>query len=102
MGLSGRLIQGTGQYSHLDTWHLPSPTIIFLSFPPPLAAGRERSRFTSYPKEHHMGKKHLPSRREFLQTAGAAIAVPYVITSAALGNQERAAASDRIVMGGIG
>jgi hypothetical protein len=42
------------------------------------------------------------SRRDFLQTAGAAIAIPYVITSTALGNQDRAPASDRIVMGGIG
>lgn len=46
---------------------------------------------------------HQPSnRREFLQVAGAALAVPYVITSSALGNAERPAASDRIVMGGIG
>jgi len=42
------------------------------------------------------------TRREFLKTAGAAIAVPYVITSSALGNEDRPAASDRIVMGGIG
>ena len=43
-----------------------------------------------------------PNRREFLQTAGAAIAAPYVITSSALGNAEVPPASDRIVMGGIG
>ncbi|HJS06206.1 MAG TPA: Gfo/Idh/MocA family oxidoreductase, partial [Pirellulales bacterium] len=49
-----------------------------------------------------MGSKHQPSRRDFLKTAGAAVAAPYVITSAALGNQERAPASERIVMGGIG
>jgi len=56
-----------------------------------------------------MGSKLTPvpntSRRDFLKTAGAAsaaLAVPYVITSAALGNQERAPASDRIVMAGIG
>lgn len=42
------------------------------------------------------------SRRDFLKTAGAAVAVPYVITSSALGNDERAPASDRIVMAGIG
>jgi len=42
------------------------------------------------------------SRRDFLKTTGAAVAAPYVITSAALGNQDRPAASDRIVMGGIG
>ena len=37
-----------------------------------------------------------------MKTTGAAFGVPYVITSAALGNSERPAASDRIVMGGIG
>ena len=42
------------------------------------------------------------TRRDFLKTAGAAVAVPYIITSTALGNDERPAASDRIVMGGIG
>ena len=48
-----------------------------------------------------MGHKN-PSRRRFLQTAGAAVAAPYVITSSALGNADRPAASERIVMGGIG
>src|SRR5688500_17996512 len=43
-----------------------------------------------------------PTRRKFLQTAGVTLAAPYVITSAALGNSDRPAASDRIVMGGIG
>ncbi|MEZ6120746.1 MAG: Gfo/Idh/MocA family oxidoreductase [Pirellulaceae bacterium] len=43
-----------------------------------------------------------PSRRNFLKTAGAAAAAPYVITSSALGDDERAPASDRIVIGGIG
>ncbi|MCE9548303.1 MAG: Gfo/Idh/MocA family oxidoreductase [Planctomycetia bacterium] len=46
-----------------------------------------------------------PSRRDFLKTAGAAsaaIAIPYVITSSALGDATRPPASDRIVMGGIG
>ena len=48
-------------------------------------------------------KKSLkPSRREFLKASGAAFGVPYIITSAALGNSERPPASDRIVMGGIG
>jgi hypothetical protein len=42
------------------------------------------------------------SRRRFLKASGAAIAAPYIITSAALGNADRPAASDRIVMGGIG
>lgn len=41
-------------------------------------------------------------RRGFLKTAGAALAAPYVITSTALGNDQRPPASDRIVMGGIG
>jgi len=49
-----------------------------------------------------MGSHHHPTRREFLKTAGAALAVPYVITSAALGQNEVPPASDRIVMGGIG
>jgi len=49
-----------------------------------------------------MGHFDHTTRREFLKTAGAAIAVPYVITSSALGNDDVPAASDRIVMGGIG
>ena len=49
-----------------------------------------------------MGHHHRPTRREFLQTAGAAIAAPYVITSTALGNADTPPASDRIVMAGIG
>lgn len=49
-----------------------------------------------------MGHFDQTTRREFLKTAGAAIAVPYVITSSALGNDDIPAASDRIVMGGIG
>jgi hypothetical protein len=49
-----------------------------------------------------MGHRHRPTRREFLQTAGAAIAAPYIITSSALGNADVPPASDRIVMGGIG
>ena len=42
------------------------------------------------------------TRREFIQTASVALAAPYIITSTALGNDERAPASDRIVMAGIG
>jgi predicted dehydrogenase len=49
-----------------------------------------------------MVSRHHPTRREFLQTVGAAITVPYVITSAALGRADVPPASDRIVMGGIG
>jgi len=49
-----------------------------------------------------MGKHPTPSRRDFLKTAGAALALPYIITSNALGNQDVPPASDRIVMGGIG
>jgi len=45
---------------------------------------------------------HQPTRRDFLKTAGTAMAAPYVITSTALGNDDRPPASDRIVMGGIG
>jgi predicted dehydrogenase len=48
----------------------------------------------------------VTTRREFLKSAGAAGAVvaaaPYVITSSALGSDQRAPASDRIVMAGIG
>jgi hypothetical protein len=49
-----------------------------------------------------MGNHYHPSRREFLKAASAALAVPYVITSNALGSDEVPPASDRIVMGGIG
>jgi predicted dehydrogenase len=42
------------------------------------------------------------SRRTFLKAAGAAIAVPNIITSSALGADGRPAASERIVMAGIG
>ncbi len=49
-----------------------------------------------------MGSHPSPTRREFLKTAGATVAAPYVITSSALGNAERPPASERIVMGGIG
>ncbi|MHC4178526.1 MAG: Gfo/Idh/MocA family protein [Planctomycetota bacterium] len=42
------------------------------------------------------------SRRRFLGSAGAAVAVPYAITSTALGGQSRPPASQRIVMGSIG
>jgi hypothetical protein len=48
-----------------------------------------------------MGRQH-PSRRDFLKTAGAAVAIPYIITSKALGQGDTPPASDRIVMGGIG
>lgn len=49
-----------------------------------------------------MGKSQARTRREFLKTASASLAIPYVITSSALGNEDRPPASDRIVMGGIG
>jgi hypothetical protein len=49
-----------------------------------------------------MSSPQKSTRRDFLKTAGAVAAAPYVITSAALGNAERPPASDRIVMGGIG
>lgn len=46
--------------------------------------------------------KQKPNRRDFLKASSAAFGVPFIITSSALGNSERPAASDRIVMGGIG
>ncbi len=49
-----------------------------------------------------MGSYDRPTRREFLKTAGAGLAIPYVITSTALGNADVPPASERIVMGGIG
>ena len=49
-----------------------------------------------------MGSQNKSTRRDFLKTTTAAVAAPYVITSAALGDDKRAPASDRIVMGGIG
>jgi hypothetical protein len=42
------------------------------------------------------------NRREFLKTAAVLAAAPYVITSAALGTDDRPPASERIVLGGIG
>ena len=44
----------------------------------------------------------VANRKEFLKTTTGAVVAPYVITSAALGNQDRPAPSERIVMGGIG
>ncbi len=41
-------------------------------------------------------------RRAFIRRAGAALAAPYVITSAALGAEGRPAASQRITLGAIG
>jgi hypothetical protein len=49
-----------------------------------------------------MPQNNQSTRRDFIKTTGAAIAVPYIITSTALGNQDTPPASDRIVMGGIG
>ncbi len=49
-----------------------------------------------------MGQHHQATRRDFLKTAGAALSLPYIITSTALGTQETPPASDRIVMAGIG
>jgi len=47
-------------------------------------------------------KSRTSSRRQFLKSAGAALAAPYIVTSSALGLGGTAAASDRIVMGTIG
>ena len=49
-----------------------------------------------------MGIHQKPSRRDFIKTSSAAFAIPYVITSAALGDGDTPPASERIVMGGIG
>ncbi len=52
-----------------------------------------------------MPHRKQTTRREFLKTASAVTAIaaaPYVITSSALGDSERPAASDRIVIAGIG
>jgi predicted dehydrogenase len=49
-----------------------------------------------------MSKSDRPTRRQFLVQGCAAVAAPYVITSAALGADGRPPASERIVMGGIG
>ena len=48
-----------------------------------------------------MTEKRL-TRRGFVRGAAAALAAPYVITSTALGGPDKAAASERIVMGTIG
>ncbi len=49
------------------------------------------------------GSNRGANRRQFLKTAGAAaVGLPLIITSSALGSADRPAASDRIVMGGIG
>ena len=48
-----------------------------------------------------MGNSRV-TRRDFLRGASAAVAAPYVITSAALGAADRPAASERITMGTIG
>ncbi len=42
------------------------------------------------------------NRRAFLKTAAATVAIPYIIPSSALGADSGSAASERIVMGGIG
>ncbi len=49
-----------------------------------------------------MKSKQDSTRRDFLKTASVAVAAPYVITSSALGDDQKPPASDRIVMGGIG
>ena len=49
-----------------------------------------------------VNQKPSASRREFLKVGSVAITVPYIITSNALGQDGVPAASERIVMGGIG
>ena len=50
---------------------------------------------------NYMSGKKI-NRRVFLKSVSAAVAVPYVIDSSAIGTGDRAAPSDRIVMGAIG
>ena len=49
-----------------------------------------------------MQRRKVMTRRRFLGATAAAVGAPYVLTSAALGAPGTAAASERIVMGGIG
>lgn len=49
----------------------------------------------------HQGNRHW-TRRQFIQAAAGIVALPNVITTAALGAENRAPASERIVMGVIG
>lgn len=53
-------------------------------------------------KEKSMGVSSRTSRRSFLKASSAAVALPYIITTKALGDGETPPASERIVMGGIG
>ena len=49
-----------------------------------------------------MARHQKSTRRDFVKTAGAAMAIPYVLTSNALGAGDIPPASDRIVVAGIG
>ena len=49
-----------------------------------------------------MPKSKRSTRRQFLQTAGAAIAAPYFVPAAALGQGRRSAPSERLTIGFIG
>jgi hypothetical protein len=49
--------------------------------------------------EHH---SHTQSRRRFLKSAAAAVALPYFVEATALGADGRSAASERIMVGAIG
>jgi predicted dehydrogenase len=79
----------------------------FAKFPPitpsrdDLACGTQDWEL-DFPKGGFMPKYSNPSRRDFLQAASMAVATPYILTSAALGNSDRPPASDRIVVAGIG
>ena len=42
------------------------------------------------------------TRRGFLRGSASAVAFPYVITTAALGNETKSAASERVTLGHIG
>src|SRR5262245_42195845 len=64
--------------------------------------GNELPRSQAKATRQSMSNRQKSTRRSFMQAAGAAVAAPYIITSTALGTQDRAPASDRIVMAGIG
>jgi len=49
-----------------------------------------------------MADRPVVTRRAFLRATASAVAVPYVITSSALGGKGRLPASERLVMGAIG
>ena len=49
-----------------------------------------------------MAQSHLTRRNLLKTTAAATIGLPYMLTSSALGNADKAPASERVVLGHIG